>query len=44
MEAIVFGMGKAGREAIPYLEKQYHILFWVDNDEKNKGLCWKVNQ
>lgn len=37
MEVIVFGTGKAGREAIPYLEKQYHILFWVDNDEKKQG-------
>lgn len=37
MEAIVFGTGKVGREAIPYLEKQYHILFWADNDEKKQG-------
>lgn len=37
MEAIVFGTGKAGMEALSYLEKQYHILFWADNDEKKQG-------
>lgn len=37
MEAIVFGTGKAGREALPYLEKQYHILFCTDNDEEKQG-------
>lgn len=34
MDIIVFGAGKAGKNAMPFLESKYHILFYVDNDEK----------
>lgn len=37
MDIIVFGAGKAGKNAMPFLESQYHILFYVDNDEKKWG-------
>lgn len=34
VEIIVFGTGKIGKAMLPFLEKEYHILFFVDNDEK----------
>lgn len=37
MDIIVFGAGKAGKNAMPFLEANYHILFYVDNDEKKWG-------
>lgn len=37
MDIIVFGAGKAGKNAMPFLESKYHILFYVDNDEKKWG-------
>lgn len=37
MDIIVFGAGKTGKNAIPFLESHYHILFYVDNDEKKWG-------
>lgn len=37
MDIIVFGAGKAGKNAMSFLESQYHILFYVDNDEKKWG-------
>lgn len=42
-DIVLFGTGKVGRKAFPFLEKALHILFWVDNNEdmwgdKLKGL------
>lgn len=34
MDIIVFGVGKIAREILPFLESKYHILFFVDNNEK----------
>lgn len=34
MDVIVFGMGEVGRGILPYLDKDCHILFFVDNDKK----------
>lgn len=36
-EIVVFGTGKVGREALPFLEREFHILFWVDNNENKWG-------
>lgn len=33
----MFGAGKAGKNAMSFLEENYHILFYVDNDEKKWG-------
>lgn len=37
MDIIVFGAGEEGRKAIPFFEKQYHILFFLDNDKEKQG-------
>lgn len=37
MDIIVFGAGKAGKATMSFLESKYHILFYVDNDEKKWG-------
>ena len=36
-DVIVFGTGVAGKRAIPFLEKAYHILLFIDNNEKKWG-------
>ena len=37
MEIIVFGTGEVGKNAASLLEQDFHILFFVDNDEKKWG-------
>lgn len=37
MNIIVFGAGDDGRKAVPFLEKEHRILFFVDNNEKKYG-------
>ncbi|MCI9141170.1 MAG: glycosyltransferase family 4 protein [Lachnospiraceae bacterium] len=37
MEIIVYGAGEDGRKAMPFLEKEHHILFYTDRDEKKQG-------
>ena len=32
-DAILLGIGKIGIEAIPFLEREYRILFLADNDK-----------
>lgn len=34
MDVILFGTGEVGRNAMPFIEKVYHILFFADNDER----------
>lgn len=41
MDIIAFGMGMKGRRALPFLEKDYHIMFLVDNDESKWGAVFK---
>lgn len=41
MDSIVFGTGEAGKRILPFLEKKYHILFMVDNDEKKWGTMFE---
>lgn len=36
-DIVLFGIGKIGRENIPFLEKNYHIMFLVDNDKTKWG-------
>ena len=36
-DILIFGMGKAGKAAVRFLEKDYHILFAVDNDRVKWG-------
>ncbi len=36
-EIVLFGTGKVGRKALPFLEREFHILFWVDNNENKWG-------
>lgn len=40
-DAILFGIGKSGKEIISFLEKQYHILFLADNDKTKWGDMFK---
>lgn len=37
MDIIVFGTGEIGKAVLPFLEQEYHILFFVDNNEKKWG-------
>lgn len=37
MDIIVFGTEKDGKNAMSFLEANYHILFYVDNNEKKWG-------
>ncbi|MCM1231011.1 MAG: hypothetical protein NC489_12840 [Ruminococcus flavefaciens] len=37
MDIIVFGIGNLVKNALPFLEANYHILFLVDNNEKRWG-------
>lgn len=37
MDIIVFGTGQVSMKLLPILEKSYHILFAVDNDERKWG-------
>ena len=34
MDAILFGTGEVGQKAAPFIENAYHILFFVDSDER----------
>lgn len=34
MDAILFGTGEVGSNALPFIEKKYHVLFFTDNDER----------
>lgn len=36
-DAVVFGTGKVGKLALPFVEKEFRILFWTDNDKKKWG-------
>lgn len=36
-DAILFGIGKLGKESISFLEKKYQILFLADNDKTKWG-------
>lgn len=40
MDIVVFGAGEEGKKAIPFLEKNYHILFFADNDRKKQGTAF----
>lgn len=40
-EAVLFGIGKIGIESIPFLERDYQILFLADNDESRWGTVFK---
>lgn len=37
MDIIVFGTGKAGDDALPCIESNHHVLFFVDNDSRKWG-------
>lgn len=41
MDIIVFGTGEIGKAVLPFLEKEYHILFFVDNNEKKWGTIFE---
>lgn len=41
MDIIVFGTGEIGKAALPFLEKEYHILFFTDNNEKKWGTTFE---
>ena len=34
MDIVIFGSGEVGKRAVQLLNKDYHILFLVDNNEK----------
>ena len=36
-DIVVFGTGEVGRNALPFLQKEFHLLFWVDNDADKWG-------
>ncbi len=36
-DAVIFGTGEIGQNALPFLERNWHILFAVDNDEMKWG-------
>lgn len=40
-DVIIFGVGKLSKDSIPRLEKNYHILFLVDNDKKKWGTIFR---
>lgn len=37
MDVIIFGTGKVGREALPFLETDHHVLFYTDNEKTQWG-------
>lgn len=39
MGVVIFGTGKLGQDALPFLEKKWQILYATDNDEKKWGSC-----
>lgn len=41
MNAIVFGTGEVGKSVASFIEKQHHILFWTDNNEKKWGTVFE---
>lgn len=41
MDIVVFGTGEIGKAALPLLEKEYHILFFVDNNKKKWGTMFE---
>lgn len=40
-DVILFGIGEVATEAIPWLEKDYHILLLTDNDPKKWGTMYE---
>lgn len=36
-DIVVFGTGEVGRKALPFLKKEFHLLFWVDNNADKWG-------
>ena len=36
-DIVVFGTGEVGRKAFPFLKKEFHLLFWVDNNKDKWG-------
>lgn len=41
MDIIAFGMGEKGKNSVSVLEKDYHVLFYVDNDKNKWGTQYK---
>lgn len=36
-DIVVFGTGEVGKKVLPFLEKQFHLLFWADNNKDKWG-------